>query len=575
MEQVKFLDLLITAALTFCMYDWEAATQELIHILPSNHAADTSNCLNDFDCRTLNEWVENGTSPFTNDTMVVLLPGLHIINSTKGRLVTGNDSPEEWLTTTVGFIGEQGYSIVKCLHDFRFDFVNLKSVMISNISFTSCTLAVLYTIRSSTNISDVQQNETYTEHMDKQFWGRIFMPFITYGLKLGTSKLDSGVHILHVNFVDTSVKVDCDVEGLRVWLLVMKRVTFERVRGSLAAALSIKFVVDVIFTDIIFRKNTSPLIELVNCTRVVFEGNCIFHGNRAEWGTNITKVLFFILPKSRLEYSDNDVQYHLFHIDLEGDIVIQSVGHFIQVDIWSSIIVFLNNTVRSGGIFEIVCKIDMIIDHTNIIFRNNSGLKLIPPLFREYNAIMLIVGTSSTNITESVFSFSNNIAELSGGMTLVSCTLYLVGRVTFSFDFNQGQDGGAMAFYKKSKIYMKSNSNISIRFHHNRALKRGGGIFVEDSDYIDIITKYTLGSDVYIIHLPPNWSSQIIIEFSNNTAEFAGNQIYGGLIDLMFYGGTQILKLPKHDLNAIASNPIRICMCACTQFHFATSLNTM
>ena len=58
------------------LYVWEVATQEVIHIMPSIHAADTSSCLGDLDCYTLNEWIENGTTPFTNDTMVVLLPGL-------------------------------------------------------------------------------------------------------------------------------------------------------------------------------------------------------------------------------------------------------------------------------------------------------------------------------------------------------------------------------------------------------------------------------------------------------------------------------------------------------------------
>ena len=48
-----------------------------------------------------------------------------------------------------------------------------------------------------------------------------------------------------------------------------------------------------------------------------------------------------------------------------------------------------------------------------------------------------------------------------------------------------------MAFYQKSVIYAftKERSRcVNVSFYNNKALKRGGAIFVEDSDYMNVVT---------------------------------------------------------------------------------------
>ena len=91
-----------------------------------NEWTDSSNCS---DCHTLSEWIENGTSPFTNDKTVVLLPGLHLINSTMcacGLLIENISS----LILT----GRRN-TTVECLCPFTFEFRNIKSVRVSHITF--------------------------------------------------------------------------------------------------------------------------------------------------------------------------------------------------------------------------------------------------------------------------------------------------------------------------------------------------------------------------------------------------------------------------------------------------------
>ena len=74
--------LLIVNIFISILYIKESVSSTVRYIIPS-HTDNRGHW-------TLNEWIENGTNPLTNDTTVVLLPGLHFINSTKGRLITEN-----------------------------------------------------------------------------------------------------------------------------------------------------------------------------------------------------------------------------------------------------------------------------------------------------------------------------------------------------------------------------------------------------------------------------------------------------------------------------------------------------
>ena len=97
-----------------------------------------------------------------------------------------------------------------------------------------------------------------------------------------------------------------------------------------------------------------------------------------------------------------------------------------------------------------------------------------------------------------------------------------------------------------------------MHYQNNKAQKRGGAIFVEDSDYImDIFTKKI---DPFFVKLPKEEiSSSLQFLFSNNSAEMAGNDVYGGWIDLCRF--SLIMNVTENDYNSVTSNPIRICIC--------------
>ena len=213
-----------------------------------------------------------------------------------------------------------------------------------------------------------------------------------------------------------------------------------------------------------------------------------------------------------------------------------------------------NNTIRSGGAVEITSANSITIKKSFFIFRNNNGLTT------KSTAILLLKDVE-LSVSESSFEFSCNKATLSGGITFVKIRMIVYSNVIVEFNNNEGGNGAAMAFYQKSIILFLrkySSKHVNVCFINNKALKRGGAIFVEDSDYMDIFTKRI---DPFFIKLPTEEiSSSLQFSFSNNSAEIAGNDVYGGWIDVCKFS-LIIWNSTQNDYNAVTSNPIRICMC--------------
>ena len=221
-----------------------------------------------------------------------------------------------------------------------------------------------------------------------------------------------------------------------------------------------------------------------------------------------------------------------------------------------------NNIVENGAVVEISSN-SMEFHHLYAKFDNNYGFET------ENTSILLIFDTDITMI-DTTLVFSHNKAKLSGGITFVSSRLSVSSIFTANFSNNEGGDGGAMSFYKKSSAYLMADQ-IHVIFCHNQARKRGGAIFVEDSDYINsltgaIETYFIQPHDVVVNYLP-----RIRFLFSSNSAEIAGDDMFGGWIDLckFSYIGNKVILVnvgvvwvfAQNYLHSVTSNPIRICIC--------------
>ena len=95
-----------------------------------------------------------------------------------------------------------------------------------------------------------------------------------------------------------------------------------------------------------------------------------------------------------------------------------------------------------------------------------------------------------------------------------------------NFVSNRGYKGGGMGL-SQTTLYLLPDSTI--HFIGNHALQRGGGIYVDSSQF-DLLSSY-----FFQIH-DPNHSTQVKVSvtFQNNSAAKSGTSLYGGLIDSCF-----------------------------------------
>ena len=113
------------------------------------------------DCHTLSEWIKSGHNPFTNDTTVTLLAGVHFINSTKDSLDIKN-------VHSLIITGEQEEATLNCGNGLILNFNISTGINISQITLNSCTLIFSYLqdvmIDNAVVIdSDLQINQYYSD----------------------------------------------------------------------------------------------------------------------------------------------------------------------------------------------------------------------------------------------------------------------------------------------------------------------------------------------------------------------------------------------------------------------------
>ena len=117
-------------------------------------------------------------------------------------------------------------------------------------------------------------------------------------------------------------------------------------------------------------------------------------------------------------------------------------------------------------------------------------------------------------------TFNNNLGT---AVTLRNSNLILTGDITFKE--NRGVYGAAMAFYGSSSMFI--NNHTSVCFQNNKASKMGGAIYIKESDF-DTPKPCFFQPNVRSPTLISQLHDFMKLEFINNTAELAGNAIYGG-----------------------------------------------
>ena len=196
-------------------------------------------------------------------------------------------------------------------------------------------------------------------------------------------------------------------------------------------------------------------------------------------------------------------------------------------------------------------------------------------IYRPYPACGIMVIDISYNVIFDNCSFYSNIGT---SIWSYNSNFTLSGTVLFSD--NTAYEGGALAFYGESAIYIANNTDVT--FLNNTAENVGGSIFVHNP--LPYVTH-----SCFLQFLAINTSSQCSgcncslpqsnINFINNKAKEGGNTIYGAS---MYAHGCSLDGIPhcsylnslihntnrlqfepslQSDTSVISSDPTRVCLC--------------
>ena len=603
--------------LELCCCSSQAVDVGITYVLPTDKQGIKCPSDNHDNCYFLNDLLNNRDHPFTNYSIVKLLPGSHVINSTKHKAVIKNI---EWLT----LMGDHEEILVVCVNKFSFDFVGVTNIQILNISFQNCSLLRKIKIARETrrarstflfyNVRNITLMNVTLVNGEILLWRNerdISAPSIISMLNMileraviryesftGTCTDSEDIHLLncklHRAFIHAESPKRC------VQFDIQKLLIEETKLSNFQPVMFINAAEKLSLMDIIVNNNDADMFYL-NADTTELKGFCSFQYNTGG-GYFVSEKNIIIHPNSRIEFYNNN-------LISKKDLLYWNMNSFAsEVCIFHSILHFENNVISNKGALMIIDGLqNMEITNSELIFINNTcylcpvmryfgGYKFYTFMsvlmfknnmaedggilnFDEVGLVMVIqsqvvfesnrchhnkadittigvmlLSRSSSRIQNSSFTFSNNSATLSGGLTFVGTETRIDGSFQAFFANNEGGSGGAMAFYDESYIEIFAE-NVLIKLHHNKAMNKGGAIFIEDSDYIDGFTRVLKRPFLSVNH-----SCELQVHFEQNVATKAGNEIYGGWIDNI-PGINRYFKFTNTDLYSVTSNPTRVCMC--------------
>ena len=181
---------------------------------------------------------------------------------------------------------------------------------------------------------------------------------------------------------------------------------------------------------------------------------------------------------------------------------------------------------------------------------------------------VIYLKTNHHVMIKNIAIYGNNYS----GIVIVDSNLIVSGLV--EIHNNSGSSGGGMLFCSNAVMFLTPNTTLNI--YNNSAQHAGGGICVEDQC---LQSKPMCFFQVdYVASVNPEKSNNITVSLSDNHAEYAGDQIYGGsidscyLIDSPFYNVSRHIKDSKqmyhhlfeiypNDSSSVTSPQRRVCLC--------------
>ena len=509
-------------------------------------------------CYTLDKYAQNATKHFVSYTTVEFLPGTHNLSqplSISGinnlSLVTRNATRNKTvirLSELLQFTDVSNLTFVDC------DFSQTNGSIIVNtshsVTFSDCDFPDSEKYWYSTNplvYLVTSHNVTFTD--------------CTFS-KSNVDRVVSMVTSHNITFIDCNFHFENYV-NIGVYLNTSHNITFfdcDFSGNTMSTIVQLRDTSHVTFINCNFSENKAHMVVRLDNSHNVTFINCNFSENKAQmvvWLEYSHNVAFF-----GCNFSDNSE--HQFMSTL--GILYLHYSHnmtFINCDFSGN-----NNT---HGI------VTLDHSHNGTFFNCNINKNKATPIniYRQYAAFGIMVLDISYNV---IFANCSFYANTDTSIWSYSSNFTLSGTILFSD--NTAYEGGALAFYGESAVYMSNNTDVT--FLNNTAENVGGAIFVRNP--LPYVTH-----SCFLQFLAVNTSSQCTgcncslpqsnINFINNTAKEGGNTIYGesayadgcsldgiphcSYLNSVIHNSNHLNFEPslQSDISVISSDPTRVCLC--------------
>ena len=226
--------------------------------------------------------------------------------------------------------------------------------------------------------------------------------------------------------------------------------------------------------------------------------------------------------------------------------------------------------------------LEVLIQDTNFMYDTVHAVQKQNSNFNCFN-VVTVYELKHFQIINCTFAMNKQTA-----LQVFDSTVYFGGHVIFSG--NNGSFGGAIMLQGSSRFYLMPYTHIQVTENH---AKRGGGIYVEDQNAATTITENHAkrGGGIYVedqnaattipcffqvVNLQyPFLQIDSMITLKNNTAQEAGNAVYGGRIDQCYllasnqqfiYNSTAFTKIfnivnISSPVSQVSSNPVAVRVC--------------
>ena len=204
-----------------------------------------------------------------------------------------------------------------------------------------------------------------------------------------------------------------------------------------------------------------------------------------------------------------------------------------------------SSTIEFWGPFSPLFLLKYNVVFTNVSFQEHENLLL----YRLQPTVLLTVVSNATFI-DCEFTGSGDSA-----INALNTNMFFEGNITFRNSI--AAKGGGLALLEDAIMYLRPNTHIL--FSHNHVIYVGGAIYIEPQHVNKCF--FEIADESIFDPAEPN----ILIEFENNTADFAGSALYGGDVEFCRVYGyfDSIFKIQNtdNDPSAISSNPHKVCIC--------------